>query len=119
MIHNYKSLIKSDVSSGDTLFHCILQGADMTGVELVTASFCNFADSIIPDTWILSGCITGPTPQPEPDLPDLEETARNVAVNAFTRPVETMQALLEQAPIDNAIALYNSDGVIRIVKAGE
>jgi hypothetical protein len=57
-------------------------------------------------------------PVAEP-LPDLAQTAQAVAQNAFARPVETMQALLDVAPIENVVGLYNSDGVTRIVKAGE
>ena len=49
-------------------------------------------------------------------LPDLEQTARDVAVNAFSRPIETMHAILQQAPIDNVVGLFNADGVERIAK---
>jgi hypothetical protein len=49
-------------------------------------------------------------------LPDLEEAVRNVNINANNRPVETLQELLKQAPLDNAVNLYNCDGTIRVEK---
>jgi hypothetical protein len=39
-------------------------------------------------------------------------------INAFNRPAETVRELLEQSTIDNAVNLYNSDGVKRVEKVG-
>lgn len=52
-------------------------------------------------------------------LPDLAESVMNVNINAMNRPVETMQELLKQAPLDSAVNLYNSDGVKRVEKVAE
>lgn len=50
------------------------------------------------------------------ELPDLEKAISDVNINAMNRPVETMQELLKQAPLDSAINLYNSDGIKRVEK---
>lgn len=49
-------------------------------------------------------------------LPDLEQSVDNMNTNAFARPVETMNMLLSKAGIDNAVNLYNSDGIKRVEK---
>jgi len=62
------------------------------------------------------GCIVPFEKRKPIELPDLTQTAQNMAINAFNRPIETMRSLLAVAPIDNVVGLYNSDGVQRIAK---
>ena len=62
------------------------------------------------------GCIATWEVKQAEILPDLEDAVRNVNINANARPVETLQELLKQAPLDNAVNLYNCDGTIRVEK---
>jgi len=65
------------------------------------------------------GCIALWEKKEAPILPDLEKAVADVNINANARPVETLQELLKQAPLDNAVNLYNCDGVQRVEKVGE
>lgn len=62
------------------------------------------------------GCIAPWEKKEAPILPDLEKAVADVNMNANARPVETLQELLKQAPLDNAVNLYNCDGTIRVEK---
>ena len=71
------------------------------------------------ETFDLADCIIPWQIVEAPELPDLKQTVANMNINAFNRPVETVRELLEQSTIDNAVNLYNSDGVKRVEKVGE
>ena len=65
------------------------------------------------------GCIAQWEKKKAPVLPDLEKAVADVNANANARPVETLQELLKQAPLDSAVNLYNCDGTIRVEKVGD
>lgn len=65
------------------------------------------------------GCIAPWEIKKAPILPDLEKAVADVNLNANARPVETLNELLKQAPLDNAVNLYNCDGIQRVEKVGE
>ena len=62
------------------------------------------------------GCIAQWEKKEAPILPHLEKAVADVNANANARPVETLQELLKQAPLDSAVNLYNCDGVQRVEK---
>ena len=47
---------------------------------------------------------------------EIKQTVEKVNEFARTHTIETLDALLEAAPIDNAVGLYNADGIERIKK---
>lgn len=65
------------------------------------------------------GCIAPWEKKEAPILPDLTQSVANVNANAFVRPVETLNELLKQASLDNAVNLYNCDGTIRVEKVAD
>ena len=77
---------------------------------------------IAPDTFpngvstSTEGCVIEWERKKPMELPDLEKAISDVNINAMNRPVETLQELLKQAPLDSAVNLYNSDGIKRVEK---
>ena len=92
---------------------CLIETKQPLDLELAPDTYPNGVSTST------DGCVATWEVKQAEVLPDLIETAQNVAINAFNRPVETMQALLEVAPIDNVVGLYNADGTIRIAKVGD